>query len=1194
MGLLAAVLSTVAGCGGGGSGDKDSGMGNDGGPGILAVTVNATGLSPAMRTAIQSLLLRVEGDTTDTTIIVPPGAFDDENHTENYTPTGHSGPIRLQVTARNDTGGVISIAAASVTVVPGVTTPVTVTLTESSPVALLVVEPSPVDFGNIVLGAPVGRVMVTVRNSGGTASGPLTSVISGDTTVFVIDPATTCDGKTLAPAESCMFAMEFRPTQEGARSASLAMTASPGGTATVSLTGTGATPAVLVVSPEIENLGDVEIGTFGPSHTITFMNTGGSPTGTLMSTIGGTDAAEIRIATDGCSNQPLNAGSTCTLTLQLRPTTRGAKSGMLTMVGAPGGTTVTTLTGRGLTPSALEVNPTMQDFGTAVTNTMSEATFTVRNGGEVTTGALMITLGGVNFDEFSVPNDSCSTTTLAFGATCSVTVRFRPTTVGPKSATLRIRGTPGGDITAMLSGTAAGPGALAIAPASIDFGGIVVGQSSTTRVFTVTNTGGAATGTLSVSLGGTSASQFAVQADTCNGQILGPSGTCTVGYQLRPTTAGGKTASLIVASNPGGTATASLVGSGLAAAVLSANATTAALGTVDVGAIGASFTWTVTNVGGVPTGTLATTSTGDAADMLISGNCTQVLAVGASCTISVTLAPQTGGAKSTTITVTGSPGGSVSLVATGTARPPQVLTVTKAGNGTGTIASSPAGITCPTDCTEGYRYNTTVTLTATPTGGATFTGWMGACTGTGACIISMVIDQNVTATFAPPRYQLTVSTSGVSTGTVTSTNVAGITCGADCSELYDSGTMVTLMAAPAAGYSFGSWAGGGCSGSVDTCTVTMSVARTVTATFTQNSYAMSITVSGMGRVTSNPIGIDCTATAGDCGEPYLSGTTVTLTAAPSAGHSFTGWTTGAGNCTGTTTPCTVSMTGARNLTAAFAPIPVVLTVAKTGNGTGTVTSDSGGITCGTGSACMGTYTAGTPVILTAAPDTGMRVSAWSGGGCTGTGLTCTVTLAIDTTVTVTFTKLTYTITSSKIGAGASIGLIDADVGTLNCGTTNCVATYNYGDVIVLTATPGTESGNGRVGFFLGWSGTLSGGTGCNGLGTCTLTVTADGTIIGRFETSERVRVVVTTTAMGTGSVTSAPAGVSACVDDCEGLFPSNTTVTLTATPTMGQFDRWSNGPSGGYDNGVCNAAATNVCTIALGTGSVSTTAAFKN
>ncbi|WP_343405069.1 hypothetical protein [Caldilinea sp.] len=44
-----------------------------------------------------------------------------------------------------------------------------------------------------------------------------------------------------------------------------------------------------------------------------------------------------------------------------------------------------------------------------------------------------------------------------------------------------------------------------------------------------------------------------------------------------------------------------------------------------------------------------------------------------------------------------------------------------------------------------------VTLTASQTTGSTFTGWSGACTGTGACIISMVIDQNVTATFAAPR-----------------------------------------------------------------------------------------------------------------------------------------------------------------------------------------------------------------------------------------------------------------------------------------------------------------------------------------------------------------------------------------------------------------------------------------------------------
>jgi hypothetical protein len=54
-----------------------------------------------------------------------------------------------------------------------------------------------------------------------------------------------------------------------------------------------------------------------------------------------------------------------------------------------------------------------------------------------------------------------------------------------------------------------------------------------------------------------------------------------------------------------------------------------------------------------------------------------------------------------------------------------VLTVTKSGMGTGTVTSSPAGIDCGGDCSEGYPLGTNVTLTATPNADSTFAGWGG-------------------------------------------------------------------------------------------------------------------------------------------------------------------------------------------------------------------------------------------------------------------------------------------------------------------------------------------------------------------------------------------------------------------------------------------------------------------------------------
>jgi len=76
------------------------------------------------------------------------------------------------------------------------------------------------------------------------------------------------------------------------------------------------------------------------------------------------------------------------------------------------------------------------------------------------------------------------------------------------------------------------------------------------------------------------------------------------------------------------------------------------------------------------------------------------------------------------------------------------LTVTMAGTGTGTVSSSPAGITCGTTCSGNFGKNSCVTLTATASTNATFSGWSGACAGTGSCVVTMDAAKAVTATFA--------------------------------------------------------------------------------------------------------------------------------------------------------------------------------------------------------------------------------------------------------------------------------------------------------------------------------------------------------------------------------------------------------------------------------------------------------------
>ncbi|MES2223579.1 MAG: peptidoglycan-binding protein [Patescibacteria group bacterium] len=159
--------------------------------------------------------------------------------------------------------------------------------------------------------------------------------------------------------------------------------------------------------------------------------------------------------------------------------------------------------------------------------------------------------------------------------------------------------------------------------------------------------------------------------------------------------------------------------------------------------------------------------------------------------------------------------------------PTYSFTVAKSGSGNGVVMSTPAGIACGSTCSSSYSSGTTVTLTASADAGSTFSGWSGACSGTGPCVVTLDNDTTVTATFTLNTYALNVILVG--DGMITSTP-AGIACGSTCSHSFASGSIVTLTASPGIGATFLGWTGGGCSGT-GTCMVTMSTITTVTATF---------------------------------------------------------------------------------------------------------------------------------------------------------------------------------------------------------------------------------------------------------------------------------------------------------------------------------------------------------------------------
>ena len=247
------------------------------------------------------------------------------------------------------------------------------------------------------------------------------------------------------------------------------------------------------------------------------------------------------------------------------------------------------------------------------------------------------------------------------------------------------------------------------------------------------------------------------------------------------------------------------------------------------------------------------------------------------------------------------------------------------GSGTGDVVSAPAGIACGTagsTCTASFTNGSSVTLTATAATGSTFMGWTGACTGNGACTVTMNQAQYASATFtdstSPTIKELVFSTGGNGQGGVTSTPVAIFcgTAGNTCTAPFDDGISIVLTATPAIGTLL-AWSGD-CAGSGLTCNLTMNQNHAITASFTKQAFNLTVNKDGKGdgTVVSNPFGINC---GRDCSESYNYGTQVVLTATPDQNSALESW---LGSChepvTNPPSPtCTVEILQAEDITAIF-------------------------------------------------------------------------------------------------------------------------------------------------------------------------------------------------------------------------------------------------------------------------------------
>jgi hypothetical protein len=414
------------------------------------------------------------------------------------------------------------------------------------------------------------------------------------------------------------------------RQGTLTVTDNASGSAqTVSLTGTGLVPQV-AFSPASLSFGGQAVGTTSASQTLTLSNTGGASLA-----ISGISSSGDFSQSSSCGSS-LAAGSSCFLNVTFTPAAAGTRQGVLTLTdNAAGSPQTVSLSGTGLPQVVL--SPTALSFGgQSVGTTSSSQTVTLSNAG----GAPLAVSNIASTGDFSQAN-SCATV-LAAGASCSITVTFRPTVAGTRQGTLAVTDNSSGSPQAVsLSGTGLGPLAV-LSPTSLSFGNQVVGTPSASQTVTLSNTSGA-----SLTVSGIATSGDFSQSSSC-GSTLAAGASCAINITFVPSTAGARTGTLTVSSNSsGGTVTTSLSGSSVQNAP-TFDSTSLVFSNQNVGTTSGGKNVKLNANGPGPLTISPISVTGP---FLQSNNCPALLNAGSSCNITVNFSPTVGGLASGAILI---------------------------------------------------------------------------------------------------------------------------------------------------------------------------------------------------------------------------------------------------------------------------------------------------------------------------------------------------------------------------------------------------------------------------------------------------------------------------------------------------------------------------------------------------------------
>jgi hypothetical protein len=432
-------------------------------------------------------------------------------------------------------------------------------------------------------------------------------------------------GATLAAGASCNYAVDFKPTTAGAKTATFKVTLGVGSFSfdrTAALAGTAQAPAGTLSAVDF---GAVPAGQ-GATRDATVTNTGAGPLTLGTPTAAG---AGFSIATGGSCGATLAKGESCTVKVQLQPAGTSAHAGTLTVPVQDAAALTAGLAGQSQQALLGAISPAARAFGNVVVGqSATSPAHTLTNTGNIAATGLTYTAPG----GFGITQGGCGST-LAAGASCQFTLSFSPTQGQAYAGNATIGSANAGTQLVALTGTGAQSVATLTSPATLALADWY--QAGTiTGAFSYRNDGNAAMTLTSPTL----ASPLSIASNSCTG--VAPGSSCDITVALTRNAAAGGTGSQAFTAAGAGTAPAAATTSwSIYTVVPNWSSSTLSFGNVQAGQ-SSTKAITLTNNGSVAGNWAANPAinnlpAGFTADLSACGNVTP----GGSCTVNFTFSP---------------------------------------------------------------------------------------------------------------------------------------------------------------------------------------------------------------------------------------------------------------------------------------------------------------------------------------------------------------------------------------------------------------------------------------------------------------------------------------------------------------------------------------------------------------------------